>query len=340
MQFARKGQWGRGLYFAMEPGYSDFYATKASPDTELEADEKELLMATLVMGSCIELDRDCCKSNRPGGGRGNDGRNRNHDHNRNQPNQCCAEMDSFCREIIAPPAKEACRNIVQRHPVDGVDVCTAVPQGSVNAGAKYNTVRGYTQTDIKIPASDASGAGASSGWMKNPDCPVSQVFIVYENGRAYPRYIVRYYRGNRDPARTPYTSREEARAATVGGVVVETALSACVLGPADVPAPGPAPAPAPGPASTPAPSSAPAVPAVSASSVVVTTPAAAPPPALAPPLVQARVPPAVVPRVHAAPARTPPPLASAQVQLASPSDPNTHVLYGDDQDQSALLIVI
>ena len=36
------------------------------------------------------------------------------------------------------------------------------------------------------------------------------MFIVYENGRAYPRYRVRYYRGERDPERTPFASREEA----------------------------------------------------------------------------------------------------------------------------------
>jgi hypothetical protein len=38
----------------------------------------------------------------------------------------------------------------------------------------------------------------------------SRVWIVYENGRAYPDYLVRYYRGNRDPARTPFASKKEA----------------------------------------------------------------------------------------------------------------------------------
>jgi WWE domain len=31
-----------------------------------------------------------------------------------------------------------------------------------------------------------------------------QVWVVYENGRAYPDYLVRYYRGERDPLRTPF----------------------------------------------------------------------------------------------------------------------------------------
>ena len=38
----------------------------------------------------------------------------------------------------------------------------------------------------------------------------SQVWVVYENGRAYPDYLVRYYRGKRDPKRTPYQSKKKA----------------------------------------------------------------------------------------------------------------------------------
>ena len=38
----------------------------------------------------------------------------------------------------------------------------------------------------------------------------SKIWIVYENGRAYPDYLVRYYRGDRDPQRTPFASRLEA----------------------------------------------------------------------------------------------------------------------------------
>lgn len=41
----------------------------------------------------------------------------------------------------------------------------------------------------------------------------SPVYIVYENGRGYPAFLVRYYRGTRDGTRTPYASREEAIAA-------------------------------------------------------------------------------------------------------------------------------
>lgn len=38
-----------------------------------------------------------------------------------------------------------------------------------------------------------------------------KVWIVYENGRAYPDYLVRYYCGRRDPTRTPYSSQIEAQ---------------------------------------------------------------------------------------------------------------------------------
>ena len=38
----------------------------------------------------------------------------------------------------------------------------------------------------------------------------SQVWIVYENGRAYPDYLVRYYCGSRNPKKTPYETQHEA----------------------------------------------------------------------------------------------------------------------------------
>ena len=54
MQFASKGQWGRGLYFAEEAGYSHFYATKgASPPPgrdDLPHDECEFMLASLLLG--------------------------------------------------------------------------------------------------------------------------------------------------------------------------------------------------------------------------------------------------------------------------------------------------
>jgi WWE domain len=61
----------------------------------------------------------------------------------------------------------------------------------------------------------------------------SPIYIVYENGRAYPEYLVRYYRSqHRDTQRTPYRNKEEAKrsrassgdssgSGTSGGVVWE-----------------------------------------------------------------------------------------------------------------------
>jgi len=60
-----------------------------------------------------------------------------------------------------------------------------VPPTDTSTGLKYNTVTGYT-------------AG-------------SQVWIVYENGRAYPEYLVRYYVGSHDASRSPYRAKNEAR---------------------------------------------------------------------------------------------------------------------------------
>ena len=76
-------------------------------------------------------------------------------------------------------------------------------------GPKYNTVSGFTQTDMKHP---------NGKWAKHPDCPRSQVYVIYENGRAYPHYLVRYYRGPYDPRRVLYRSRKEAIAASSSSV--------------------------------------------------------------------------------------------------------------------------
>lgn len=60
-----------------------------------------------------------------------------------------------------------------------------VPPIDPTSGLKYNTV-----------------AGRAKG---------SNVWIVYENGRAYPDYLVRFYKGARDLNRTPYNSLDDAQ---------------------------------------------------------------------------------------------------------------------------------
>jgi hypothetical protein len=46
--------------------------------------------------------------------------------------------------------------------------------------------------------------------MQAPNVAVVVLSVVYENGRAYPEYLVRYYKGPRDPERTPYESLKDA----------------------------------------------------------------------------------------------------------------------------------
>ena len=55
-----------------------------------------------------------------------------------------------------------------------------------------DSVQGYTQCVI------------------SENCPRSKIWVVYENGRAYPKYLVRYYRGDRDARRTQFETREQA----------------------------------------------------------------------------------------------------------------------------------
>lgn len=148
MQFASAGQWGRGLYFAEEAGYSDIYASKAKhmqPDVRdtkgLAMDESEFMLASLLVGSVVELDRDL------------DG-----------------AMQKACNALKTPPAVDGCNT---RPLADGEPACTRPPQQA--KGRKYNTVRGYTQTDRRR---------TDGTWTKDSTCPRSKVWIVYENGRA------------------------------------------------------------------------------------------------------------------------------------------------------------
>ena len=105
----------------------------------------------------------------------------------------CAAMDrdkhglkQTCHDLVAPPYLNCNKKTFEG-----------------GNGPKYNSVAGWTQTDKKLP---------NGSWIKNPDCPRSKIWIVYENGRAYPEYLVRYYRGQRDPSRTPLAKPSAGRA--------------------------------------------------------------------------------------------------------------------------------
>jgi len=71
--------------------------------------------------------------------------------------------------------EEECRKLV------------AAPENPSTDGLRYDTVSGSAIDQTKI-------------------------HTVYENGRAYPSYLIRYYKGPRDPSRTEYESQNDALA--------------------------------------------------------------------------------------------------------------------------------
>jgi hypothetical protein len=92
------------------------------------------------------------------------------------------EKEMFLTKLLVGSAVELNRDESAQKAAE----CRALtlPPPNPMTNLKYNTVTGHT-------------------------CG-SQVWIVYENGRAYPDYLVRYYRGKRDPRRTPWESKEAA----------------------------------------------------------------------------------------------------------------------------------
>jgi hypothetical protein len=135
MQFAQRGFWGRGIYFAEKSSYSHSYAYTPHGDTWQatfmdrpigQDGEREMFLAKLLVGKATTLAQD--------------------------------------KSLIVPPLDPD------------------------KPGQRYNTVEGQTGG--------------------------SKVYIVYENGRAFPNYLVRYYRGTRDHHRTPFETQDEAKKST------------------------------------------------------------------------------------------------------------------------------
>ncbi len=91
------------------------------------------------------------------------------------------EREMFLAKLLVGNAVEMNRD---ESPAKAAE-CSAltVPPTNPRTGLKYNTVTGWTND--------------------------SQIWVVYENGRAYPDYLVRYYKGERDPTRTPYKCKED-----------------------------------------------------------------------------------------------------------------------------------
>ena len=114
MQFASKGQFGKGLYFAEEPGYSHFYATQptdpgahTTQPNDLAPDERVFMLANVLMGEVVEMDRDSSP-----------------------------EMRAACNALVAPPFQ----NAPGVEPRVGAQVarCTRDPQGA-GSNPKFNT---------------------------------------------------------------------------------------------------------------------------------------------------------------------------------------------------------
>ena len=92
------------------------------------------------------------------------------------------EREMFLAKLLVGNAVEMKRDTPER---ESLCESLTVPPVNPHTGLKYNTVTGWTGG--------------------------SHVYVVYENGRAYPDYLVRYYKGERDQARTPYANRTEAQ---------------------------------------------------------------------------------------------------------------------------------
>jgi hypothetical protein len=100
-----------------------------------------------------------------------------------RPNACKDEHEMFLTKLLVGNEIK-----INRHESPSINAeCRALSVPPINpvTGLKYNTVTGRTKG--------------------------SQVWIVYENGRAYPDYLVRYYRGERDKKRTPFATEARAR---------------------------------------------------------------------------------------------------------------------------------
>lgn len=111
--------------------------------------------------------------------------------------------------LIVPPFLNAAKSVGEEV-VDTSQQQAAhdLPKFVGGSGERFNTVSGHT-----------GGGKYHVGAACKENHPWSKVWVVYENGRAYPMYLVKYYTGARDPTRTPYATRREAIVGTkrIGG---------------------------------------------------------------------------------------------------------------------------
>ena len=154
MQFVHVGQWGDGLYFSQDASYSHFYASAGSSGPghnqppvvschdiagvwvaffqecqryrcgqesghgePLKPDELEMLCCDLLLGSVVSMDRD-------------EGQDRNAAPGIN------TEMRQACQALRSPPF---------------VNAPPPLRQGGDHSEGKYDTVKGFTQVDMRLP---------------------------------------------------------------------------------------------------------------------------------------------------------------------------------------------
>ena len=80
--------------------------------------------------------------------------------------------------------------------------------------------------NLSIPPHLQGTSGPRYNTVKGKANDGTEVYVVYENGRAYPEYLVRYYRGSRDVHRTPYETQAEAKLGLGETKAVDHAASA------------------------------------------------------------------------------------------------------------------
>jgi hypothetical protein len=133
-------QWGKGIYFAEDAAYSKYFASPADPQkNDLQPDERQMMLASVILGNTVEMDRDNPQMAYRLGGR---------------KNSAYDSEGKLIPAINAPPFLDS-----------------KPPLYKGGSGAKYNTITGFTQLDLQ--QRDKYGRTA---WTKNPDCPRSRVW--------------------------------------------------------------------------------------------------------------------------------------------------------------------
>ena len=175
MNYSEQGLLGRGLYFAERFSYSDCFSHRVNnacfPNKGVRQD-----------GQDRDRVNNACFPNRSAGQDGED-RDRDRVNMTRFPNgggrQDGEDREIFLVTLLVGQTKEMdlredeeeCRRLV------------APPHNPNTNGLRYDTVSAVAADNTKIHA-------------------------VYENGRAYPSYLIRYYKGARDPSRTPFETEK------------------------------------------------------------------------------------------------------------------------------------